>query len=74
MEVAGAEQAGTLEPLVLVREEIRRLDHLLEDLLQYARPRELQRRPVEVASMVERVTQLLVSDADARGVTHRPGD
>jgi two-component system sensor histidine kinase HydH len=62
------EQAGALEPLVLVREEIRRLDHLLEDLLQYARPRELQRKPVEVAPLVERVAQLLTSDADARGV------
>ena len=62
------DQAGALEPLVLVREEIRRLDHLLEDLLQYARPRELQRRPVEVAPLVERVAQLLTSDADARGV------
>ncbi len=63
------EQAAALEPLVLVRDEIRRLDHLLEDLLQYARPRELQRRPVDVASLVERVAQLLTSDADARGVT-----
>jgi signal transduction histidine kinase len=64
-----AEQGGVLEPLVLVRDEIRRLDHLLEDLLQYARPRELQRKPVDVASLVERVAQLLTSDADARGVS-----
>src|SRR6185436_19294740 len=43
-----AEQTGALEPLLLVRDEIRRLDHLLEDLLQYARPRELERGPVDV--------------------------
>ena len=67
--LAPPEQAGALEPLVLVRDEIRRLDHLLEDLLQYARPRELQRRPVDVADLVERVAQLLSSDADTRGVT-----
>jgi two-component system sensor histidine kinase HydH len=64
-----ADQTGALEPLVLVRDEIRRLDHLLEDLLQYARPRELEKKAVDVASLVERVTQLLVSDADARGVS-----
>jgi signal transduction histidine kinase len=29
----------------------------------------LERKPVDVASLVERVTQLLVSDADARGVS-----
>jgi len=65
----GPEQAGALEPLILVRDEIRRLDHLLEDLLQYARPRQLERQPVNMATLVERVAQLLVSDADSRGVT-----
>ena len=64
-----AEQAEALEPLVLVRDEIRRLNHLLEDLLQYARPRELQRQPVEVGPLIDRVSQLLGSDAEARGVT-----
>jgi signal transduction histidine kinase len=63
------EQEGALEPLSLVREEIRRLDHLLEDLLQYARPREFERKPVEVSNLIERVAQLLASDADSRGVT-----
>jgi signal transduction histidine kinase len=64
-----AEQAEALEPLVLVRDEIRRLNHLLEDLLQYARRRELQRQPVEVGPLIDRVSQLLGSDAEARGVT-----
>jgi signal transduction histidine kinase len=63
------EQPAALEPLILVRDEIRRLDHLLEDLLQYARPRELEQRPVDLASLVERVVMLLTSDAEARGVT-----
>jgi signal transduction histidine kinase len=62
------QRAGALEPLSLVREEIRRLDHLLEDLLQYARPREFVRRPVEVAALVDRVAQLLASDAESRGL------
>ena len=33
-------QAPLLEPLTLVKDEIRRLDHILEDFLQFARPRE----------------------------------
>ena len=64
-----AEQAEALEPLVLVRDEVRRLNHLLEDLLQYARPRELRRQPVDVEPLIDRVAQLLGSDAEARGVT-----
>jgi len=62
------QQAGALEPLVLVRDEIRRLDHLLEDLLQYARPRQLEQMPVDVAQLVGQACQLLASDADARGI------
>ena len=63
-----ASQAGALEPLTLVRDEIRRLDHLLEDLLQYARPRKLEPLPVDLTQLVEQACQLLASDADARGV------
>ena len=35
------EQPPYLEPLKLVRDEIARLEHLLQDFLQFARPREL---------------------------------
>jgi two-component system, NtrC family, sensor histidine kinase HydH len=62
------QQAGALEPLILVRDEIRRLDHLLEDLLQYARPRQLEQKPVDMAQLVEQACQLLASDADSRGI------
>src|SRR5262249_11489420 len=64
-----SDQADALEPLVLVRDEIRRLDHLLEDLLQDARPRELQRAPGDLGALVGRGAQLLASDAEARGAT-----
>jgi two-component system, NtrC family, sensor histidine kinase HydH len=64
----GGKQPALLEPLVLVRDEIHRLDQLLEGLLQYTRPRELKRQAVELTPLVERVVSLLASDADARGV------
>ena len=61
-------QPGLLAPLGLVREEIRRLDHLLEDFLQFARPGELVARPVPLAEPIETVLELLAKDAERRKV------
>ena len=61
-------QAPLLEPLTVVKDEIRRLDHILEDFLQFARPREFVRRAVDVATVVNRVLDLLGAQADRRGV------
>jgi signal transduction histidine kinase len=62
-------QPPLLEPLHLVRDEIRRLDHILEDFLQFARPREFQPRPVEVATVLTKVLDLLEGEAERRHVT-----
>ncbi|HET7786197.1 MAG TPA: ATP-binding protein [Myxococcales bacterium] len=62
-------QKPVMEPLGLVRDEIRRLEHLLEDFLQFARPRELDARPVDVHSVLEAVLGLLGGDAERRGMT-----
>jgi signal transduction histidine kinase len=61
-------QGPLLEPLTLVKDEIRRLDHILEDFLQFARPREFQARAVDVVSVVSRVLDLLAGEAERRGV------
>ncbi|CAM3345472.1 response regulator [Corallococcus sp. ZKHCc1 1396] len=61
-------QGPLLEPLLLVRDEIRRLNHILEDFLQFARPREFQSDAVEVAPLLERVRSLLSGQAEQRGV------
>ncbi|RKH46857.1 sensor histidine kinase [Corallococcus sicarius] len=63
-----AVQGPLLEPLLLVRDEIRRLDHILEDFLQFARPREFQSDAVEVAPLLERVRSLLSGQAEERDV------
>lgn len=57
-----------VEPLVLVRDEIRRLDHILEDFLQFARPRELVPRRVELGPLLQKVLDLLQGEADRRRV------
>ncbi|WP_347402479.1 hybrid sensor histidine kinase/response regulator [Corallococcus macrosporus] len=61
-------QGPLLEPLLLVRDEIRRLDHILEDFLQFARPREFRSAAVAVAPLFERVGGLLAWQAEQRGV------
>lgn len=62
------EQPALLEPLTLVRDEIRRLDHILEDFLQFARPREFVARPIEVVPVMSRVADLMEGPAERRGV------
>ncbi len=61
-------QESLLEPMTLVRDEIRRLDHILEDFLQFARPREFTPSPVDMGGLIERIVDLLRSDTDRRGV------
>ncbi|WP_370459159.1 ATP-binding protein [Aggregicoccus sp. 17bor-14] len=61
-------QEPLLEPLLLVRDEIRRLDHILEDFLQFARPREFQPNPVDVGALLARVQSLLSGQAEQKGV------
>ena len=62
------EQGPLLEPLLLVRDEIRRLEHLLQDFLQFARPGEILPNPVALADVAAAVAGLLGSDAERRGL------
>jgi len=62
-------QPALLEPLVLVRDEIRRLDQTLQDFLLFSRPRELARKPVPLEPLLRNMAELLSGDAEARQVT-----
>jgi len=57
-----------LEPLHLVRDEIRRLDHILEDFMQFARPTQFVPQPVDLETVARKVYSLLKDDADQRGI------
>jgi len=61
-------QNPILEPLLLVRDEIRRLDHILEDFLQFARPIQFVPRSVNIQVVAEKVCALLRDDASRRGI------
>ena len=61
-------QGPLLEPLTLVKDEIRRLDHILEDFLQFARPREFVARAVDVPAVVAKVLDLLGGEAERRAI------
>lgn len=62
-------QPPLLEPLTLVRDEIRRLEHILQDFLQFARPAPVTVRPLLLSEVIEKVVALLQSDAQRRQVT-----
>lgn len=64
-----AQQQPLLEPLKLVEDEIRRLDHILEDFLQLARPRAIRPETVELAALANRVVHFMGADAEQRGVS-----
>ena len=70
-------QGPLLEPLVLVRDEIRRLDQTLQDFLLFSRPRELAKRPLPLDALLRKVADLMSGDAEARqvrlGVEVAPG-
>jgi two-component system, NtrC family, sensor histidine kinase HydH len=62
----GDGQATLLEPLVLVQDEIRRLDQTLQDFLLFSRPRELIRKPVQTEALLRKVADLMSGDAEGR--------
>ena len=61
-------QPPLLEPLTLVRDEIRRLEHILQDFLQFARPTPLNAKTVSITALLEKVVAFLQTDAQRRTV------
>ena len=61
-------RASLAAPQQLVRDEIRRLNHLLEDFLQLSKPRDLRAEAVDLSELVGRVLDLLDRDAERRDV------
>ncbi|MFT3710323.1 MAG: ATP-binding protein [Archangium sp.] len=64
-------QPPLLEPLTLVHDEIRRLEHILRDFLQFARPAPLTLSPVSMSELLTKVAALMTGEADRRGVKLR---
>jgi signal transduction histidine kinase len=61
-------QAPLLEPLTLVRDEIRRLEHILQDFLQFARPVQLALKPLALGPLLQKVLAFIATDAQRRTV------
>jgi signal transduction histidine kinase len=51
-------------PLALVQDEITRLNRLLQEFLEFARPRELNAQPVDLAALLERIVELVGVEAE----------
>jgi two-component system sensor histidine kinase HydH len=60
------EQPALLEPLALVRDEIRRLNHVLEDFLQLARTRDLVPVELDLRAVFEKVLDFLGGELERR--------
>jgi len=61
-------QGPLLEPITLVRSEILRLEHLVQDFLLFARPSEIRPVPVAAREVISAVAQLVGGEAERRGV------
>jgi signal transduction histidine kinase len=59
------------ELLGVIREEVKRLDNLVGDFLQFSRSNRVQYRPAALDALVDEVTRLLRPEARAAGVTLR---
>jgi signal transduction histidine kinase len=64
--------AGEIKELVaVIREEVKRLDNLVGDFLQFSRSNRVQYRPTALDALVDEVARLLRPEARAAGVTLR---
>ena len=64
--------AAQIKELVgVIREEVKRLDNLVGDFLQFSRSNRVQYRPTSLDALVDEVTRLLRPEARAAGVTLR---
>lgn len=59
-------QPPLLSPLKLALDEIRRLDHIVRDFLQFARPAAVRLQPVSLTEVLERVVSFLLPEAERR--------
>ena len=55
----------------VIREEVKRLDNLVGDFLQFSRSNRVQYRPASLDALVDEVMRLLRPEARAAGVTLR---
>jgi signal transduction histidine kinase len=63
---------GEIKELVgVIREEVKRLDNLVGDFLQFSRSNRVQYRPTALDGLVDEVTRLLRPEARAAGVSLR---
>jgi signal transduction histidine kinase len=64
--------AGEIKELVgVIREEVKRLDNLVGDFLQFSRSNRVQHRPTALDALVDEVARLLRPEARAGGVSLR---
>jgi signal transduction histidine kinase len=66
-----SQQLPLLKPLTVVRDEIRRLEHILQDFLQFARPAPLSISVTNLSRLLETLVEFLEVDARKRHIRLR---
>jgi signal transduction histidine kinase len=63
-----SKQEALHEPLLLVKDEIRRLERILDGFMQFARPSGIEKQPLQLDEVLKRVIALLQPEAQKRNV------
>jgi signal transduction histidine kinase len=63
--------ATAMKHVDVIAAEIKRLDHVMQDFLKFARPGEVKLEPVDVASLLEDVARVIGPDAERNHVSVR---
>src|SRR5262249_18006138 len=61
-------QPPLLEPLLLVRDEVRRLEQLVQDFLHFARPGQFVPHPVQIQALLQQWVALFQVEAEKKKV------
>ncbi len=63
-----AELPGVLEHVGIIAEEIRRLDQVVQGFLKFTRPEEIRLQPVDLASLIDEIVQVVRPEAEKSSV------
>ena len=68
LEVLKMKTPETVEELDVISEEVRRLDRVVRTFLEFSRPLELDRKPLDAAELLRDILKFLLPDAEVRRI------
>ena len=68
LEVLKMKTPETVEELEIISQEVRRLDRVVRTFLEFSRPVDLDRQPLDAAELLRDILRFLLPDADRRNI------